>query len=127
MLEPGNITNPELLASTAVGSVFMLNEKVYRICAGSATAVKMAVMKSLNRMHIKVASIGKDAGQDVIYAESGQRKVEVCVETLNPQSVRMRISARQDKRNDIQTAAEVIARTERLLAHPETSFKIIWW
>lgn len=127
MLESAKITNPELLASTAIGSVFMLNEKVYRICAGSATAVKVAAMKALNRMHIKVASIGKDAGQDVIYAVSGKRSVEVCVETLNPQTVRMRICARQDERNDVPTAAEVIARTERLLAQPDSSYKAIWW
>ena len=126
MLESVKITNPELLGSTAIGSVFMLNEKVYRICAGSAAAVKVAAVKALNRMRIKVASIDKDAGQDVILAISGERNVEVRVETLNPQSVRMRISAHQGKRNDVQTAAEIIARTECLLAQPESSYKIIW-
>lgn len=118
MLDVTDMVTPELLALTTIGSVFVFNGKVYRVCAGSAAAVKVAVVKSLNRMRIKVASIGKDAEQDVILAVSGERWVEVRVEALDPRSARMRISARQDERNDVKTAAEIIASTERLLAQP---------
>jgi len=118
MFDVTDIVNPDLLTLTAIGSVYMLNGKVYRICAGSTSVVKVAAVKALNKMRIKVASIAKDAGQDVILAVSGERWVEVRVEALNPQSVRMRISAHQDGRSDVQTAAEVIACTERLLAQP---------
>ena len=121
MLESAEISNPELLAMTVIGSVFMLNGKVYRICAGSAAAVRAAAVKTLNRMRIKVVSIARDAGQDVILAVSNEHMVEVRVETLNPQSVRMCISAHQDdEQNDVQTAAEIIASTERLLAQQDT-------
>ncbi len=123
MLNTAEIAKPAL---TMIGSVYMLDGNVYRICAGSAAAVKAAVIKALNRMRIKVVSIAKDAGQDVILAVSNEHLVEVRVETLNPQSVRMCISANQDEQNDIQTAAEVIAHTEHLLAQSEVSYKLIW-
>lgn len=113
------IATPDLLMLTMVGSVRLLNGKAYRVCAGSATTVKVATVKALNRMRIKVASIAKDAGQDVIFAMSGERHVEVRVEALNPQSSRMRITARQGEQDDVLTAAEVIAHTERLLAQPQ--------
>lgn len=118
MLESVDIVTPDLLALTMIGSAHMLNGRVYRICAGSATAVKLATVQALNRMQIKVASIGKDAEQDVIYAVSGERNVEVRVEALNPKSSRMRISARQGEQDDVFTAAEVLAHTEQLLAIP---------
>ena len=118
MFEVTDITTPDLLILTTVGSVQLLNGKASRICAASATAVKVAAVKVLNRMRIKVASITRDAGQDVIVAVSGERSVEVRVEALNPQSTRMRISARQGERDDVSTVAEVIAMTERLLAMP---------
>ncbi|CAG4884336.1 protein of unknown function [Georgfuchsia toluolica] len=125
MLESTEITKPELLAMTVIGSAYMLNGMVFRVCAGSAAAVKVAAVKALNRMRIKVVSITKDAGQDVILAVSNEHMVEVRVKTLNPQSVRMCISAHQDDdQNDVQTAAEIIACTERLLAHPESSYAI---
>ncbi len=113
------IINPDLLALTLTGPVSVLNGRVYRTGVGSASAVKVAAVKALNKMRIKVASIAKDAGQDVIFAVSGERSVEVRVEVLDPQSVRMRISARQGVQSDVQTAAEVIACTERLLVQPE--------
>lgn len=122
MLESAEIINPSLLALTLTGSVSILNGRVYRICAGSASAVKVAAVRALNKMSIKVASIAKDAGQDVILAVSGERSVEVRVETLSSQSVRMRISARQGEESDVQTAAEVIACTERLLAQPAPAY-----
>lgn len=99
----------------------MLNGKVYRICAGTAAVVKVAAVKALNRMCIKVVSIAKDAGQDVILAVSNEHMVEVRVETLNPQSVRMCISAQQDEQNDLWTAAKIFAHTESLLAQPVPS------
>lgn len=118
MLETTDVINANLLALTLAGSVSILNGRVYRICAGSSTVVKVAAVKALNRMRIKVASIGKDAGQDVIFAMSGERSVEVRLETLNPQSVRLRISARQGEEDDVGTAAEVIAHTESMLVPP---------
>ncbi|MFY9326617.1 MAG: hypothetical protein WAO76_01135 [Georgfuchsia sp.] len=118
MLESAGIAKPELLASTVIGTVFLFNGMVYRICAGSAVAVKVATVKALNRMRINVKSIDRDAGQEVIFATSGERSVEVRVETLNPQSVRMRISAHQGEQDDVETAAEIIASAERLLAQP---------
>lgn len=121
MFDVTDIVTSDLLALTAIGSVYMLNGKVYRISAGSAAAVKVAVVKALNKMRIKVASIAKEAEQDVILAVSGERWVEVRVEALDPQSARMRISAHQGALNDVRTAAEVIACTERLLAQPALS------
>lgn len=99
-----------------IGSVYMLNGNVYRVCTGSVTAVKAAAVKALNRMRIKVASIGKMANQDVIVAMSGERNVEVWVKALSEKTVRLGISAKQSGEEDIRTAAEIIAQTERVLA-----------
>jgi len=52
----------------------------------------------------------------MILTVSGERNVEVKVEAINGQSARMQISAKQGKNDDVLTAAEVIAQTERLLA-----------
>lgn len=96
----------------------LLDGRVARDCIGSAGAVKVATVKALNRLHIKVATIGKDAGDDVILAISGERRVEVRVEALDMQSSRLHIRARQGEQSDTHTAAEVIAFTERMLAQP---------
>lgn len=100
----------------AIGSVYMLNGNVYRVCSGSVAGVKAAAVKALNRMCIKVASIGKMANQDVIVAMSGERNVEVWVKALSEKTVRLGISAKQSGEEDIRTAAEIIAQTERVLA-----------
>ena len=114
--ETVDIATPDLLLLTAVGSVQLLNGSVYRICKASAAIVRVATVKALNRMRIKVASIDRESGQDVILAVSGERNVEVKVEAINGRSSRMQISAKQGKDADVLTAAEVIAQTERLLA-----------
>ena len=118
MLETIELATPDLLVLTMVGSIQLFNGKSNRVCAASAAAVKVAAVKALNRMRIKVASIAREAGQDVILAISGERQVEVRVEAIDPQSARMRIWARQGARNDVNTVAEVVAHTERLLALP---------
>jgi hypothetical protein len=118
MLESAEVIKQDLLAMSVIGSVYILNGGVYRVCAGSSAAVRVATVKALNRMRIKVASIGRDSDQDVIFAMSGERKVEVRVESLNAKSARMKISAHQGEDTDVRTAAEVIAQTERLLANP---------
>lgn len=96
----------------------LLDGSMARDCAGSAGAVKVATVKALNRLHIKVATIGKDAGDDVILAMSGERRVEVRVEALDTESSRLHIHARQGELNDTHTAAEVIAFAERMLTQP---------
>ena len=118
MLETIKLATPDLLVLTMVGSIPFLNGKANRVCTSSAAAVKVATVKALNRMRIKVASIDREAGQDLILAISGERHVEVSVEAINPQSARIRISARQGTDDDMITAAEVISQTERLLAQP---------
>jgi hypothetical protein len=110
-----DIISPDPLALSVIGSVYVFNGSMYRVCAGSAAAVKVATVKALNRMRIKVASIDKDSGQDVILAMSGERRVEVRVEALDPKSSRMQIFAQQGEKEDVQTAAEVVACTERML------------
>ncbi len=111
-----DIATPDLLLLTMVGSVQMLNGSVCRVCSASAASVRVATVKALNRMRIKVASIGKEDGNDRILAVSGERNIEVEVEQLGHRSTRMRISARQGEDNDILTAAEVIVHTEQLLS-----------
>ena len=96
----------------------LLDGRVARDCNSSVGAVKVATVKALNCLHIKVASIGKDAGDDVILAMSGERRVEVRVEALGAQSSRLHIRAQQGEHNDVHTAAEIIVSTERLLRHP---------
>lgn len=93
----------------------LLDGRVARDCPGSVGAVKVATVKALNRMRIKVTTIGKDAGDDVILAMSGERRVEVRVEALDTQSSRLHIHARQGDENDAHTAAEVIAFAEMLM------------
>ena len=111
-----DIATPDLLLLTMLGSVQMLNGSVCRVCAASAASVRVATVKALNRMRIKVASIDKGDGNDRILAVSGERNIEVEVEQLGHRSTRMRISAKQGGDNDILTAAEVIAQTEQLLS-----------
>jgi hypothetical protein len=112
------IATPDLLALTMVGPVKLLNGWASRVCAASAAVVGAATVKALNRMRIKVSSISKDAGQDVILAVSGERSVEVWVEPLGAKSSRIRVSAHQGRQDDVVTVAEVIEHTERLLAQP---------
>ena len=111
--------HPDAVSLGVVGSVYVLNGGLHRVCAGSAGAVKVATVKALNRMRIKVASIAKDAEQqDVILAMSGERRVEVRVEALDKGSSRLHIQARQGEHDDVRTAVEVVAFTERMLAQP---------
>jgi hypothetical protein len=101
-------------ASTGVSH--SLNGMTYRTFTEPLPRVKSASMRALQRMQIKVASSEKIEGGEGIKAMSGDRAIDIELESVSPSTTRMRVTA---KKNlfvyDNATATEIILQTEKYL------------
>jgi hypothetical protein len=101
-------------ASTGVSH--SLNGMTYRTFTEPLPRVKNASMRALQRMQIKVASSEKIDGGEGIKAMSGDRAIDIELESVSPSTTRMRVTA---KKNlfvyDNATATEIILQTEKYL------------
>ncbi|OFZ69426.1 MAG: hypothetical protein A2Z01_01470 [Betaproteobacteria bacterium RBG_16_58_11] len=88
----------------------------YRTFTEPLPRVRSASMRALQRMQIKVASSEKIEGGEGIKAMSGDRAIDIELESVSPSTTRMRVTA---KKNlfvyDNATATEIILQTEKYL------------
>ena len=88
----------------------------YRTFTEPMSRVKTASLKALSRMQINVSSADKIEGGEEIKAFSGDREINIELETISPSTTRMRVTA---KKNiflyDSATSTEIILQTEKYL------------
>ena len=88
----------------------------YRTFTEPLPRVKVASMRALQHMRIKVRSSDKIDGGEEIIAYSPDRSIDIELEAISPNATRMRVTA---KKNffvyDSATATEIILQTKRFL------------
>lgn len=87
----------------------------YRTFTAPMPKVKGATMTALNKMGIKVNSTSKAEGAEVIKATAADREIEVELESLSPNTTRIRTVAKKGFFYDSATSTEIILQTERAL------------
>jgi hypothetical protein len=100
-------------ASTGVSHT--LSGITYRTFTDPLPKVRTASLKALQRMQIKVASTGKIDNGESIKANASDRAIDIELESLSPNTTRMRVTASQGFFKDSATATEIIMQTERYL------------
>ncbi|MEK6663293.1 MAG: DUF3568 family protein [Pseudomonadota bacterium] len=101
-------------ASTGVSH--SLNGMTYRTFTEPLPRVRSASMRALQRMQIKVASSEKIEGGEGIKAMSGDRAIDIELESVSPSTTRMRVTAKKNLfLYDNATATEIILQTEKYL------------
>jgi hypothetical protein len=107
------------LTSLGVGANVGANHKMsavaYRTFTAPAARVKSATLAALNRMSIKVETTQKEETGEVITAKTASRNIEVSLESLTPNTTRMRTVAKDGIFYDGSTAQEIVAQTERAM------------
>lgn len=112
---------PLSMAALGVGGSAAVNHRVGNVGTRTFTAslprVKTASLTALRRMGVQ-ADVGKktDTGE-LIIGRAGSREIEVELESLTPNTTRMRVVARESGSffYDGSTAAEIIVQTEKQL------------
>jgi len=87
----------------------------YRTFTAPMPRVKGATLTALNKMGIKVNSTLKENGAEVIKANAADREIEVELESLSPNTTRIRTVAKKGFFYDSATSTEIILQTERAL------------
>ncbi|MBI3043453.1 MAG: DUF3568 family protein [Betaproteobacteria bacterium] len=113
--EPLSITAFGVGASAGV--THTMGGMTYRTFTAPLTKVRGATMTALNRMGIKVASISKNEGGELIKANASGREIEIQLEPLTPNTTRMRTLARNGWFFDSATATEIILQTEKSMGN----------
>ncbi len=113
--EPVSVTMLGIGAGTGVGH--QLGGIVYKTFTEPEAKVKKASLAALKRMAVKVESIGKIENGEIIKATAADRNIEIELESLTPNTTRMRAVARKNGGIivDSSTAVEIIVQTEKLL------------
>lgn len=111
---------PLSLAVLGIGGSAAVNHKMSGIPTRTFTAslprVKLASMGALKRMGIKTDGAKKIENGEIITARAGNREIEVELESLTPNTTRMRVVARNGSLfYDGATASEIIVQTEKVL------------
>ena len=102
----------------ATGVQHTLTGITYRTFTVPEARVRSATLVALGRMGIQVTPQGRDKQADVIEARANDRSIEVDLESLSPNTTRMKAVARQGLFYDSATAYEIILQTERALSNP---------
>lgn len=113
--DPISLTMMGVGAGAGVGHE--LGGIVYKTFTASEPQVKKACFAALKRMAIKVTGVEKIEGGERIKALAGDRNIEIELDSLTPNTTRMRAVARKDGGVivDSATAVEIITQTERVL------------
>lgn len=113
--DPVSITMMGVGAGAGVGHE--LGGIVYKTFTASEPQVKKATFAAFKRMAIKVGGVEKTEDGERIKATAGDRNIEVELDSLTPNTTRMRAVARKDGGIivDSATAVEIINQTERML------------
>jgi hypothetical protein len=100
-------------ASTGVSHT--LNGIVYRTFSEPMPKVKTASYKALERMQIRINGNNKiDRGEEIM-ATAADRDISIELESLTPNTTRMRVTASSGLFRDSATATEIIIQTEKYL------------
>jgi hypothetical protein len=101
----------------ATGVSHTLSGMVYKTFTTPQAQVKRASMGALHRMQIKVVDSKRKGTTETIQALAGDRKIEIELEALTPNTTRMMVTATKDGGiiRDGATATEVILQTEKLV------------
>lgn len=113
--EPLSITAAGVGGSAAVAHT--LGGITYRTFTAPSATVKTASLGALNRMGIKVKHSEKGTnGSETLTATATDRDIEITLESLSPNTTRMKVVARNGGIFfDSATATEIILQTERQL------------
>ena len=116
-----SLSGCETLALTALGIgastgvSHTLSGISYRTFTEPMPRVKSASLKALQRMQIKVASSAKIDNGTSIKANAADREINIELESLSPNTTRIRVTASSGFFRDSATATEIIMQTERFL------------
>lgn len=101
---------------TGTGVSHTLGGIAYKTFTEPLPKVRKAALAALNRMAIKVGSVEKMDGGEIIKAKAADRDIEIELEALSANATRMRTTARKNAAvMDSATAVEIIIQTEKVL------------
>jgi hypothetical protein len=116
------LTGCEAMALTALGIgasagvSHTLNGISYRTFTEPMPRVRVASLKALRRMQIKVASTDKIDHGENIKAATNDRDIDIELEVISPNTTRMRVTASSNGFiKDSATATEILVQTEKCL------------
>ena len=94
-----------------------LGGMVYKTFTAPQAQVKRATHSALGKMQVKVVKSQRDGSTETITAKAGDRDIDIVLESLTPNTTRMKVTARQNGGllTDGATATEVILQTEKLV------------
>jgi hypothetical protein len=94
-----------------------LGGMVYKTFTAPQAQVKKAAQSALGKMQVKVVKSERDGTTETILAKAGDRDIDIVLESLTPNTTRMKVTARQTGGflTDSATATEVILQTEKLV------------
>jgi len=94
-----------------------LGGMVYKTFTAPQAQVKKAAQSALGKMQVKVVKSERDGTTETILAKAGDRDIDIVLESLTPNTTRMKVTARQNGGflTDSATATEVILQTEKLV------------
>ena len=100
-----------------LGAAHHLGGISYKTFTEPLPDVKRATIAALRRMAIEVSAVERMENGERIVAKAADRDIEIELESLSPQTTRMRSVARQDGGLlvDSATAVEIIIQTEKAL------------
>ena len=101
----------------ATGVGHTLGGMVYKTFTAPQAQVKRAAQGALGRMQVKVVKTDRDGTTETIRAKAGDRDIDIVLESLTPNTTRMKVTARQNGGilSDGATATEVILQTEKFV------------
>ena len=101
----------------ATGVGHTLGGMVYKTFTAPQSQVKRAAQGALGRMQVKVVKTERDGSTETIHAKAGDRDIDIVLESLTPNTTRMKVTARQNGGilSDGATATEVILQTEKFV------------
>ena len=101
----------------ATGVSHTLGGMVYKTFTASHAQVKRAALGAMARMQVKVVESKREGSTERILAKAGDRDIEIELESLTPNTTRMKVTAKKDGGilRDGATATEVILQTEKIV------------
>lgn len=112
--EPISLTM--LGVGAGAGVSHQMGGMAYRTFTAPLPKVKSATLTALRRMDIKVNKTEKISNGEALYANVADRRIEIELEALTPNTTRIKAVARRDGiLVDSATAVEIISQTEKAM------------
>src|SRR5450830_1307420 len=100
------------------GNVHTLNGTTYRTFTAPAIKVRLATIKALDRMKIKVISDDMQTKSNIrlLTAKTSERNIEIQIEPISVNTTRMKVTAKSSAFSyDSATAEEILIQTKKSL------------